>query len=143
MAGLDANGNPSVFDVSFGYDGLTDSAALNATQLPAVTLAALVAGMFSQLDANLPSSLKADLTIDTQDYGLTFQIPDGSIDPFMSSTTTDVDAAPWGGLNDVQTPEPSSFASFGLGGLGLLAYAGLRRNAKANRCPGGNGHRSS
>jgi hypothetical protein len=126
-AGMDAFGNNSVFNVSFGYDGLTDSATVDANQLSSLTLDSLDQAMFTQLDANLPSFLQGNLSIDTQDFGLTFLIPDGSIDPFMNSSTTDLDAAPLGGLNDVQTPEPFSLLLVGTGLAGLM-IARLRQH---------------
>jgi hypothetical protein len=124
-AGLDAFAIASVFDVSFGYDGLTDTASVDASDLPSLTLASLDAALFAQLDANLPSALQADLTIDPGGDGLTFLIPDGSIDPFISISTTDIDTVALGGLNEVQTPEPSSLLLAGTGLAALLAR--LRR----------------
>jgi len=129
LSGVDVNGNPSVFNASFGYDGLIDNASVNASQLPSLTLGALTAAMFAQLDANLPNALQADLTIDSRDYGLTFQIPDGSIDAFMNTSTTDTAAAVTGGLNDVQlVPEPTTWAMAlaGIGALGIVMRARRR-----------------
>jgi hypothetical protein len=126
-AGLDAFANASVFNVSFGYDGLTDTASVDANDLPSLTLDSLDAALYAQLDANLPPSLQADLTIDSLDEGLTFQIPDGSNDPFIDISTTDVDTVALGGLNDAQSPEPSSLLLAGTGLAALLAR--LRRRA--------------
>lgn len=120
-AGMDANGSASTFTASFGYDGLNDSATIDSSQLSSLTLSSLTAAMYAALDANLPVSLRSDLTMDTQDYGLTFRIPDGSMDPFITDTTTDVATAPWGGLDDFQTPEPANLALCGLGAITLLA----------------------
>jgi hypothetical protein len=129
LAGKDVNGDTSVFEASFGYDGLTDSATIDASQLPSLTLTSLEEAMFAELEANLPSSLQPDLVIDTNDLGLSFKVPDGSLDPFMSNFTTDTDTSVLGGLNDATAPEPMPVV---LLATGLLAMALVMRKRLAN-----------
>jgi hypothetical protein len=129
ITGEDVFGNGSMFDASFGYNGLDVSASFDADTLPILTPDAVTTAMYNDLLADLPASLRSRLHLDLTDDQITFTFPTGQSSYFVNSFTTDTGIELDGGLG-VTTPEPATLSLVASGFL-LIAAGRLRRRKKA------------
>lgn len=129
LNGTDVAGNVSAFTTSFGYDGLTDTATLLYDQLSAQTLDGLASDMFGLLKLGLPLSLQSALSLELATDTISFNVPDGNTNVFMSSFTTDTGVDLSGGVYFRPVPEPATGILVG-GALLALRTLGRRKIRK-------------
>ena len=89
LSATDDSGNSSIFSASFG-DGTSTITAATVTyaNLLSPTVDDLLTALYTQLSANLGSSLAPDLTLDLTDSLIFFNFGTGTNDPWVMSNTT-------------------------------------------------------
>ena len=125
LSGVDPNGLPSIFQASFGFDGLVVDANLTFGMATGNTIDALLANVFQQFSDDLTGlPLLSNLVLDLANERITFAFPSGQSNYFVQNFTSDISADATMGISTV--PEPELLAML-LAGLGLLGIVARRR----------------
>lgn len=104
LAGIDANGDESVFQSSFGFDGLIANASLTFSTLSGSTIDDLLIDTFDEFLTDLPMSLTTNLKLDLVNDQITFLWPTQESNYFVTNFTSDITTAASLGMTSI--PEP-------------------------------------
>ena len=133
--GVDAGGAVSSFSADFGYDGLDASATVRFDELGSPTIDGILGAVYAQLLADLPLSMKPDLSLNLADQMIHFELPTDQTNYFVDVHSTDFGDGSTGvgtlGGFAMEIPEPRSLL-FCLAGLCAVGW-GLHGSRSRHR----------
>lgn len=127
LAGVDGIGNESIFSASIGANGFFAASSLRYGELSSATIGGLLTDTYHNLLSMLPSELDPLLSLDIAHERITFALPAGYTDYFVTNYSSDTGIEVTGGMAPI--PEAETYAML-LAGLGLL---GLIRRRSAHK----------
>lgn len=107
LSGVDENGNESVFQTSFGFDGFVVDASFNFSDLTGNTIDDLLTDTFNAFLADLLPIYATNLSLDLFNNEINFEFPDADAAGFVDTYTSDTNTYASLGLVTSTVPEPS------------------------------------
>jgi hypothetical protein len=130
LTGKDASGAVATYSMAFSAPGFNVSTTLSYNDLATKTINGLLTQVFNNLDAQLPTPDKSNLSLDLADGTLNYTFAGApTTNPFVSTDTTDT------GITCLvcgpqAVPEPSMIVLFLAGGVMLVGRATRTWRAK-------------